>query len=119
MSKSPELQASPSEGPHEVPYNPISRHYADVFGQKVHKIPVSVATTCPNREGLNGMKTCNFCDVWGSAAYQDLVTEDLSKQIREARERVKMRVNRSKFLIYFQAYSTTFSHVAELRRHIE
>jgi len=102
-----------------LPYNPISSHYAQIFGEKVHKIPVSVAVTCPNREGLNGMKTCNFCDVWGSAAYEDLVKKDLAEQITEARARVKMSVNRSKFLVYFQAYTTTFARVAELRRHVE
>src|SRR5690606_26415451 len=48
-----------------LPYFPISQFYKARFGAKVYKIPVSTATTCPNREGLNGMKTCNFCDVWG------------------------------------------------------
>lgn len=101
-----------------VPYNAISLHYLKTFGEKVHKIPVSVAKTCPNREGLNGMKTCNFCDVWGSAAYEDLVNKSLQEQIRTGRERVQRRVNRSHFLIYFQAYTTTFARVAELRTHI-
>ncbi len=102
----------------QVPYNPISLHYLKTFGEKVHKIPVSVAKTCPNREGLNGMKTCNFCDVWGSAAYEDLVNKSLHEQIKVGRERVQRRVNRSNFLVYFQAYTTTFARVAELRVHI-
>jgi len=102
-----------------LPYNPISRHYQERFGEKVYKIPVSVATTCPNREGLRGMKTCNFCDAWGSSAYPDLQGQTLQDQIIESRRRVLMRVNCAKFLVYFQAYTTTFARVAELRGHIE
>lgn len=108
-----------TRAPEGVPYNAISLHYLKTFGEKVHKIPVSVAKTCPNREGLNGMKTCNFCDVWGSAAYEDLVSKDLAEQIKVGRIRVKRRVNRSNFLIYFQAYTTTFARVAELRGQVE
>ncbi|MED5342154.1 MAG: hypothetical protein VX560_00420, partial [SAR324 cluster bacterium] len=48
------------------PYHPISRHYRECFGTKVFKVSVSVAETCPNREGLNGSKICSFCDEWGS-----------------------------------------------------
>ncbi|MCB0351310.1 MAG: TIGR01212 family radical SAM protein, partial [Bdellovibrionales bacterium] len=102
-----------------LPYYPISQHYKAVFGEKVYKIPVTVSGTCPNREGLNGMKTCNFCDVSGSAAYPDLQKEGLIKQIEESRSRVLKRVNAGKFLVYFQAYTTTFAKVAELRQHFD
>lgn len=102
-----------------LPYNPISAFYKSHFGNKVYKIPVSTAETCPNREGLNGMKTCNFCDVWGSAAYPDLQQKDLRTQINESRERVRSRTNAAKFLVYFQAYTTTYARVHELRAQFE
>lgn len=102
-----------------LPYHPISLHYKKTFGEKVYKIPVTVATTCPNREGLRGMQTCNFCDVWGSAAYSDLQKEPLVSQLQESRRRVLSRVNAGKFLVYFQAYTTTFSKVAQLRSQVE
>ncbi|MEZ4873780.1 MAG: hypothetical protein R2827_16365 [Bdellovibrionales bacterium] len=54
-----------------IPYYPISLYYQEFFGEKVLKLPVSVPGTCPNREGLNGMDVCNFCDEWGSAAYPE------------------------------------------------
>jgi radical SAM protein (TIGR01212 family) len=102
-----------------LPYHPISQHYKATFGEKVYKIPVSVAETCPNREGLRGMKTCNFCDAWGSAAYPDIQKQNLVDQINESRRRVLTRVNVAKFLVYFQAYTTTFAKVARLREQIE
>lgn len=110
-------QLKPSRA--DLPYHPISRHYKKTFGEKVYKIPVTTATTCPNREGLKGMKTCNFCDVWGSAAYPDIQSQGLRDQIIKSRERVLSRVNAGAFLVYFQAYTTTFSKVAELREHMK
>ncbi len=99
-----------------LPYNPISQHYKSVFGHKVYKVPVSIAETCPNREGLiDGMKVCNFCDVWGSAAYPEMQKDSLKDQIAKSRLRVSGRTNAKNFLIYFQAYTTTYSRVQELR----
>ena len=65
------------------------------------------------------MKTCNFCDAWGSSAYPDLQNQSLGEQIAESRKRVLSRINCAKFLVYFQAYTTTFARVVELRKHIE
>jgi uncharacterized protein len=102
-----------------LPYYSIGLFYKQAFGEKVYKIPVTTAETCPNREGLRGMKTCNFCDVWGSAAYPEYRALDLRQQIETARERVRRRVNAQKFLVYFQAYTTTYERVAKLREQFQ
>lgn len=102
-----------------LPYNPISRFYRERFLTKVYKISVSVADTCPNREGLKGMQVCNFCDQWGSAAYKQNLEKPLSAQIEEVREILKRKRGADKFLVYFQAYTTTFSRVSKLRQQFE
>jgi radical SAM protein (TIGR01212 family) len=102
-----------------IPYYPISQFYRERFGMKVHKISVSVADTCPNREGLRGMQTCNFCDQWGSAAYAKNLEKPLKEQIEEVRETVRLKRRAEKFLVYFQAYTTTFSKVSKLREQFE
>lgn len=102
-----------------LPYNPISRFYRERFQTKVYKISVAVAETCPNREGLRGMQTCNFCDQWGSAAYKQNLDKPLSLQIEEVREILKRKRRAEKFLIYFQAYTTTFARVSKLREQFE
>src|SRR5437763_978028 len=99
----------------ELPYNPISRFYRERFNAKVYKISVSVAETCPNREGLKGMQTCNFCDQWGSAAYKQNLEKPLSQQIEDVREVLKRKRGAEKFLVYFQAYTTPFARVSRLR----
>ena len=95
-------------------YYPISQFYKQKFGEKVWNIPVSIASTCPNREGLRGMKTCNFCDVWGSAAYPEVREESLREQIQKVRLRVAKRFNAKKFLVYFQSYTSTFQKTSKL-----
>ena len=103
----------------EIPYFPISRHYKQLFGEKVFKIPVSIAEDCPNRRGLKGMKTCIFCDEWGSFAYPQSQSNALETQIKTHREKVASRFNAKKFLVYFQAYTTTFTQVKKLREAFE
>ena len=101
-----------------LPYFPISRYYHQRFGAKVYKISVAVAETCPNREGLNGMQTCNFCDQWGSAAYASNLSKPLVQQIEEVREILRRKRGAEKFLVYFQAYTTTFSKARQLREQL-
>lgn len=103
----------------DIPYYPISRFYRQNFGSKVYKISVSTAETCPNREGIRGMKTCNFCDVWGSAAYPEIREKPLREQIIETRERMHNMYKANSFLVYFQAYTNTFSKVTKLRENFE
>ncbi len=98
-----------------LPYYPISQFYREKFGEKVYKISVSTAETCPNREGLRGMKTCNFCDVWGSAAYPEIRERALSEQIIDTRDRMMNLYNAKLFLVYFQAYTNTFGKSAKLK----
>lgn len=97
------------------PYFPISLVYKRRFGGKVVKIPVSIADNCPNRAGLKGMKTCIFCDDHGSFAYPDSQGDELAKQIIQHREKVSRRFNASQFLVYFQAYTTTFTQLSRLK----
>ncbi len=103
----------------EQPYNPISHFYKERFGAKVYKVSVATAGTCPNREGLRGMKTCNFCDQWGSAAYAENLGKPLLEQIHTVKDRVQKARNAEKFLIYFQAYTTTFQSVRRLALDLE
>lgn len=97
------------------PYHPISNFYKEKFGGKVFKVPVALAEDCPNRMGLKGMKICIFCDVHGSFAYPENATKVLRDQIDDHMERVGKRTNAQKFLIYFQAYTTTFTQLKRLK----
>ncbi len=95
-------------------YYPLSQHYRECFGEKVYKVSISVAKSCPNREGLNGTNVCIFCDEWGSAAYHQFNDLPILKQIQINREAIRKRYKAEKFLIYFQAYTNTFGNFSGL-----
>jgi radical SAM protein (TIGR01212 family) len=106
-------------GSEELPYNPISTYYKKRFGQKVFKVPVSIAEDCPNRAGIKGMKTCIFCDEHGSFAYPKSQKEQLVKQIQLHRAKVAERFNSQKFVVYFQAYTSTFTQLQKIKEAFE
>lgn len=102
-----------------LPYHTISEHYNTLFGEKVYKVPVSVVDDCPNRRGLKGMQTCVFCDVWGSAANAESLSMELRSQIETYQSKISKRYNAKAFLIYFQAYTNTFTKVSALRHNFD
>lgn len=99
----------------DKPYHAISYEYKKRFSAKVVKVPVSIADTCPNRAGIKGMQACIFCDEHGSFAYAESQKETLKTQIELHRKKVSLRFHAAKFLIYFQAYTTTFTALKRLR----
>ncbi|MCK6599806.1 MAG: TIGR01212 family radical SAM protein, partial [Bdellovibrionaceae bacterium] len=99
-----------------LPYKTIAQHYDQIFGTKVYKIPVAVVDDCPNRMGLKGMETCAFCDVWGSAARSEAFSLELPVQIQKYKTHIQKKFKAKKFLVYFQAYTNTFTKVSELEK---
>ena len=102
-----------------LPYHPISDHYKRMFRAKVYKLPVTVVDNCPNRMGLKGMQTCSFCDVWGSAARSESSEMTLTAQIEKYFAQLSKTYNTQKFLIYFQAYTNTFTKISKLRENFD
>jgi len=102
-----------------TPYLPISQYYRKIFGEKVYKIPVAVVEDCPNRKGVKGMQTCIFCDPWGSAANKEMLTQDLKEQIEKSAARIGQKYKAKCFLVYFQAYTNTFTKLNHMRDNFE
>jgi radical SAM protein (TIGR01212 family) len=68
---------------------------------------------------LKGMQTCVFCDVWGSAARSESATMELRAQIEKFRDVIAKRFKAKSFLVYFQAYTNTFTKISGLRENFE
>jgi hypothetical protein len=105
--------------PTDRPYYGLGDFYKSRFGERVQKIPVTLADDCPNRRGLKGMQVCVFCDEWGSAAYPKQRELDLSEQIRLKIRDLGNKYDCAAFIIYFQAYTNTFLAVPRLRAAFE
>ena len=102
-----------------LPYRPISEFYQKLFGEKVYKIPLAFADSCPNRMGINGMQTCVFCDEHGSAADADKFGLSLESQINDYKQKYIRKYKAKKFLAYFQAYTNTFVKATTLKTNLE
>jgi len=97
-------------------YFPISQYYQRLFGEKVYKVSVSIAETCPNRQPYSCMPLCIFCDEWGSAAYHLERDKSLREQIIINRGKIAQRYRAKKFIVYFQSHTNTFDRVRQLEQ---
>jgi len=100
-------------------YYPISQYFRRRFGERVAKISVSIAETCPNRSSANAIDPCIFCDEWGSAAYPLEKDRGLLEQIRFNKNLVSRRLKSQRFLVYFQSYTNTLDKVEILRQRFD
>jgi len=100
-------------------YFPISQYFRYYFGDRVAKISVSIAETCPNRSPNSTMEACIFCDDWGSAAYHHEKDRELLEQIRHNKKLVSRRLKCKQFLVYFQSYTNTLDKINILQQRFE
>lgn len=100
-------------------YFPISQYFRARFGERVAKISVSIAETCPNRSPNSSMEACIFCDDWGSAAYHLEKDRELLDQIRHNKKLVNRRLKCKQFLVYFQSYTNTLDKINILEQRFE
>jgi radical SAM protein (TIGR01212 family) len=118
-------------------YNKFSEYLKNRYGTKVYKLPVSLGTSCPNRDGTirmdavngdridvdhaNGGRTdgnsaadaeacsgCIFCGIVGAGF--DTLPPDLSirSQLEKNRDYIGAKFGTEKFIAYFQNFSNTY-----------
>ncbi len=89
-------------------YRQYSRHLVEKFGAKVHKLPVNLPGTCPNRDGTLGRGGCIFCDEDGSGFDCLANTFSVRHQLAEGKAFFRKRFKAQKFIVYFQAFTNTY-----------
>jgi radical SAM protein (TIGR01212 family) len=85
------------------------------YGERVHKIALDAAFTCPNRDGSKGTGGCTFCNNV-SFSPNGRRPEPLQEQIAAGRAVIRKRTGARKYLAYFQAYTNTYGDMARLRK---
>jgi uncharacterized protein len=85
------------------------------FGERVHKIALDAAFTCPNRDGSKGNGGCTFCNnvSFSPNGRQPL---SVSQQLEAGRQVIRKRTGAEKYLAYFQAYTNTYGDIDRLTR---
>ncbi|MBV7413520.1 TIGR01212 family radical SAM protein [Aeromonas sp. sif2433] len=99
---------------HEL-VNTFGQDLKQRHGQKIHKLSIHGAFTCPNRDGTLGRGGCTFCNV---SSFADESAQQLSvvQQLLARRDEV---TRAKRYLAYFQAYTSTYAEVEYLKRMYE
>lgn len=97
-------------------YHKLSDDLIKQFGCKVYKLALSGGMTCPVRDGKISTKGCIFCSADGSGTFCEKDTDDIEKQIENAKLRVKNKIKGGKYIAYFQDFTNTYAHVEYLEK---
>ena len=90
-------------------YLSANRYYREKFGKRMYKASISLASTCPNRDGTCGFGGCAFCSSEGSGEFASSVSEDIKTQIDNAIFKVRAKTDDTTgFIAYFQSFTTTY-----------
>ncbi len=88
----------------------IARH-----GERVHKVSVDAAFTCPNRDGSKGIGGCTFCNNTSFSPNSRPESVPVPEQLAAGRAVIGRRTRARKFLAYFQAYTNTYAEADYLK----
>ncbi|MEW8690676.1 MAG: TIGR01212 family radical SAM protein, partial [Candidatus Thiodiazotropha endolucinida] len=70
------------------------------YGERVHKIALDAAFTCPNRDGSKGSGGCTFCNNV-SFSPNGRQPRPISEQLASGRRVILKRTGARKYLAYF------------------
>lgn len=83
------------------------------YGERVHKIAIDAAFTCPNRDGTKGWGGCSFCNNV-SFSPNGRRPPPLADQIAAGRRVLRKRTGARRYIAYFQAYTNTYADAERL-----
>ena len=87
------------------------------FGKKVYKVPVSLGTTCPNRDGSKSKGGCTFCLSGGGGT--PYIKGLLGEQFAISKAPMEAKWPDSLAMPYFQSFSNTYVPAEDLSSAIE
>ncbi len=96
--------------------NTFGRYLQAKYGERIHKLSVNAAFTCPNRDGAKGIGGCTFCNNRSFSPGSTNSSNEVSAQLAAAREKVTKVRKARKFLAYFQSYSNTYGDLVQLKK---
>ncbi len=81
----------------------------------MQKVSIDAGFTCPNRDGTRGRGGCTYCNnKTFKPSYCDL-EKSISVQVEEGIQFFAKKYSSMKFLAYFQAYTSTYAPLEELK----
>lgn len=89
-------------------YEKYSTYLKKHYGEKVYKIPLHIAVTCPNRDGTCGEGGCTFCSEVGAGYEMQDVKMPIQEQLEKNIAYISKRYKAKYFIAYLQNYSNTY-----------
>lgn len=96
-------------------FNNYSRYLKNKYGQKAYRVGIDAGFSCPNRGADRNGDGCTYCDNYGARAPYLADAHTLAEQVRDSVRFLQRRYNAHIFLLYFQAYTSTWAPVSTLR----
>lgn len=94
-----------------------SNYLKDKYGKTVYRVGVDGGFSCPNRKEGRSDHGCTFCGSFGArSAYLGDSDNVIGEQIRKSLGFLKRRYSAEEFILYFQAYSSTFGDVEDMKK---
>jgi len=98
-------------------YRDYAGYLREIFGERVQKISIDAAMSCPNRDGTISSTGCIFCDHRGSGTGLMLDKGmSPSEQIIHAKAHLARRYRARKFIAYLQSFTNTYGPLEKLKR---
>lgn len=95
--------------------NTFGLYLKSKFGERIKKLIIDAAFTCPNRDGTLGKGGCTFCNVDSFSSVNG--TQPISVQMDKGKAEHGKKAD--KYLAYFQAYTSTYREVEYLKSKYE
>ena len=99
-----------------------SDYLEDLYGKRAYRVAVDAGFSCPNRGSDRSRPGCTYCDEYGAqAVYQDgygrdfFDRENMRFQIDRGVRFMVRRYRAEIFLLYFQAFSSTWGEPETLK----
>ena len=83
------------------------------YGERIRKLTIDAKFTCPNRDGTLGKGGCTYCNV-ASFSHEHKTELSIQDQLTQGRERLSTKP--SKYIAYFQAYTSTYDEYLVLKQ---
>ncbi|MBN1696446.1 MAG: TIGR01212 family radical SAM protein [Spirochaetales bacterium] len=99
----------------EHTFNAYALYLKRLYGRSVYRVAVDAGFSCPNRGKTRSHPGCTYCDEYGSRAPYLGHGGSLEEQIEGAIKFLKNRYGAEDYILYFQAFSSTFGSVEDCR----
>lgn len=87
-------------------YNRYALYLKEHYGQRVYKLPIHIAVSCPNRR--NGSKGYSYCGEKGAGLERLSDAFSVEEQLKQTMGYIQKRYKAKKFIAYFQSFTNTY-----------